>query len=149
MNKPLVAIIGTTGSGKSKLALHLASVLNGELVNADSMQIYQGLPIVTNQPSSLEISSVPHHLLAFLHVHQEYAVPDYQRDVLHAVFFFCSSSRSTTFMPEISFPSSSVEHTTTSNPSSGTINFWLQMNIPWRFRTLRYQRRNSNCFERF
>ncbi|KAK9425951.1 putative tRNA isopentenyltransferase [Seiridium unicorne] len=60
----LVAIMGTTGTGKSDLAVDLAVRFNGEIINADAMQMYKGLPIITNQISAEEQRGVPHHLLA-------------------------------------------------------------------------------------
>ncbi|KAK7954179.1 tRNA dimethylallyltransferase [Apiospora saccharicola] len=61
---PLVAIMGTTGTGKSDLAVDLAVRFNGEVINADAMQMYRGLPVITNQISAEEQRGVPHHLLA-------------------------------------------------------------------------------------
>ncbi|KAI1818144.1 IPP transferase-domain-containing protein [Poronia punctata] len=61
--EPLVVVIGTTGTGKSDLAVDLALKFNGEVVNADAMQMYRGLPVITNQISSEEQRGVPHHLL--------------------------------------------------------------------------------------
>ncbi|KAI1823323.1 IPP transferase-domain-containing protein [Xylaria intraflava] len=63
-SEPLVAIIGTTGTGKSDLAVDLAVRFNGEIINADVMQMYKGLPVLTNQISVDEQKGIPHHLLA-------------------------------------------------------------------------------------
>jgi len=61
--KPVIFILGTTGVGKSKLSLDLADRFNGEIVNADSMQIYKGNQgIMTAKPSPDEKSRVVHHL---------------------------------------------------------------------------------------
>ncbi|KAI1772919.1 tRNA isopentenyltransferase [Hypoxylon cercidicola] len=62
--EPLVTIFGTTGTGKSDLAVELACKFNGEIINADAMQMYKGLPVITNQLSLEEQRGVPHHLLA-------------------------------------------------------------------------------------
>ncbi|KAI1500565.1 IPP transferase-domain-containing protein [Biscogniauxia marginata] len=62
--EPLVAIVGSTGTGKSDLAVDLAIKFNGEIINADAMQMYKGLPIITNQISPQEQRGIPHHLLA-------------------------------------------------------------------------------------
>ncbi|KAI1076108.1 tRNA isopentenyltransferase [Whalleya microplaca] len=62
--EPLVAIMGTTGTGKSDLAVDLAIRFNGEIINADAMQMYRGLPVITNQLSIEEQRGIPHHLLA-------------------------------------------------------------------------------------
>ncbi len=60
---PLLCITGPTASGKSALALRLARELNGEIVSADSMQLYRGLEIGTAQPTAEEQALVPHHLI--------------------------------------------------------------------------------------
>ena len=58
----LILVGGPTASGKSKLALDLAISKNGEIINADSMQIYKGLPILTAQPDIRDKSTIKHHL---------------------------------------------------------------------------------------
>ncbi|KAH8664358.1 IPP transferase-domain-containing protein [Xylariales sp. PMI_506] len=68
--QPLVAIIGTTGTGKSDLAVDLAVRFNGEIINADAMQMYKGLPVITNQITAEEQRGIPHHLLATIDVEQ-------------------------------------------------------------------------------
>ncbi|KAL9625005.1 MAG: hypothetical protein Q9160_000734 [Pyrenula sp. 1 TL-2023] len=60
---PLIAIIGATGTGKSKLAVSLAQRFNGEIINGDAMQMYQGLPIITNKIPVAERGDIPHHLI--------------------------------------------------------------------------------------
>ncbi|OQO14558.1 hypothetical protein B0A48_01437 [Cryoendolithus antarcticus] len=60
---PLIAIIGATGTGKSELAVALAQRYNGEIINGDAMQLYEGLPIITNKITVEERKCVPHHLL--------------------------------------------------------------------------------------
>ncbi|KAI2643616.1 tRNA isopentenyltransferase [Xylaria nigripes] len=64
--EPLVAIIGTTGTGKSDLAVDLAVKFDGEVINADAMQMYRGLPVITNQISVENQRGIPHHLLAHI-----------------------------------------------------------------------------------
>jgi tRNA dimethylallyltransferase len=59
----VVAIFGATASGKSAVALELAERLGGEIVSADAMQLYAGLPILSNQPSEDDRRRVPHHLV--------------------------------------------------------------------------------------
>ena len=72
-----IGITGTTCVGKSRTAVVLAKLLNKEVVSADSMQIYRGLPISTAQPSQEEMCGVPHHLLAFLDWDKPFSVADY------------------------------------------------------------------------
>ena len=73
----LAVVTGPTASGKTSLAVELALELNGEIIGADSMQIYQGLPIATAQPTLEEQKGVPHHLIAFLKPDQPFSVSDY------------------------------------------------------------------------
>ena len=58
-----LAVFGPTASGKSEAALQLAHALDGEIVSCDAMQMYRGLPILTNQPSAAELEEVRHHLV--------------------------------------------------------------------------------------
>ena len=63
---PLVCIAGSTASGKSAIALKIAQRYNGIVINADSQQIYQGLPLLTAQPSLAEIKEIPHKLYQYI-----------------------------------------------------------------------------------
>lgn len=69
--EPLIVILGATGTGKSKLAVDLARRHNGEIINADAMQIYRGLPIVTNKIPEIERHGVKHHLLDIIELHDK------------------------------------------------------------------------------
>ncbi|OCK85651.1 tRNA isopentenyltransferase [Lepidopterella palustris CBS 459.81] len=69
--KPLVAIIGATGTGKSELAVDIASRFNGEIINGDAMQMYHGLPIITNKIPEAERKGIPHHLLGCIGLQEE------------------------------------------------------------------------------
>jgi tRNA dimethylallyltransferase len=59
----VVAIFGPTASGKSAVALALARRIGAEIVSCDAMQLYRGLPVLTNQPAADELAAVPHHLV--------------------------------------------------------------------------------------
>ncbi|XP_066125636.1 tRNA dimethylallyltransferase isoform X1 [Saccopteryx bilineata] len=63
---PLVVILGATGTGKSTLALQLGQRLGGEIVSADSMQVYEGLDIITNKVSTEEQRMCQHHMISFV-----------------------------------------------------------------------------------
>lgn len=80
MTGRLVVVSGPTGTGKSDLALDLARRLDGEVVNADSMQLYRRMDIGTAKLSPDERRGVPHHLLDVLDVTQTATVAAYQRD---------------------------------------------------------------------
>jgi tRNA dimethylallyltransferase len=76
---PVLAIVGPTAAGKSELAVTLAERLGGEVVNADSMQLYAGMEIGTAKPTAAERRGVPHHLLDVWDVRQPASVAVYQR----------------------------------------------------------------------
>lgn len=76
---PVLAIVGPTAAGKSALALALAEKLGGEVVNADSMQLYRGMDIGTAKLPPDERRGVPHHLLDIWEVTRPASVADYQR----------------------------------------------------------------------
>jgi tRNA dimethylallyltransferase len=75
---PLIAIVGPTGIGKSALALHLAEILPGEVVSADSRQIYRGLDIGTAKVTPEEQARVPHHLIDIVTPDQDFGLAEYQ-----------------------------------------------------------------------
>jgi tRNA dimethylallyltransferase len=77
---PLISVIGATGTGKSQLAVELALSLNGEVINADAMQLYRGLPIITNKITEAERKGVPHHLLGCLDTHDVWQVGRFVRE---------------------------------------------------------------------
>ena len=74
----LVAIVGPTGIGKSRLALHLAGLFNGEIVSADSRQVYRHMDIGTAKPSRRELALVPHHLVDIISPDEEFSLAQYQ-----------------------------------------------------------------------
>ena len=76
----IVVILGPTGVGKTKLSVELAKRLNGEVVNADSTQVYRGLDIATAKVTEAEKENIPHHLFDIKDVTEEYTVFDYQKD---------------------------------------------------------------------
>jgi len=79
--RPLVAVVGPTGSGKSALALRLAQTFHGEIVNCDSLQLYRYLDIGTAKPLAAERAGVPHHLFDLLDPDQVFTAGEYQRAV--------------------------------------------------------------------
>ncbi|OKL56759.1 hypothetical protein UA08_07903 [Talaromyces atroroseus] len=69
--QPLITVVGATGTGKTKLAVDLAKRFNGEIINGDAMQLYRGLPIITNKVPVNEREGVPHHLIDFIGLEEE------------------------------------------------------------------------------
>lgn len=78
MLRPVVAVVGPTAAGKSELSLALAHALGGEVVNADSMQLYEGMDIGTAKLTPAERRGVPHHLLDIWPVSSAASVSEYQ-----------------------------------------------------------------------
>ena len=83
--KHLVAIVGPTGIGKSRLALRLATIFQGEIVGADSRQVYRYLDIGTAKPSPQELSQVPHHVVNIVDPNQDFSLAQYQELAYRAV----------------------------------------------------------------
>lgn len=79
MRLPLIIICGATATGKSDLALEVAEKFDGEVVNADSMQLYRGMDIGTAKLMPDERRGIPHHLLDILNVDQDASVAQYQK----------------------------------------------------------------------
>lgn len=77
---PLIAVVGTNASGKSALGVELARRLDGEVVSADSRQVYRDLDLGTGKLTAAEMRGVPHHLLDVAAVTDVYSVADFQRD---------------------------------------------------------------------
>jgi tRNA dimethylallyltransferase len=76
---PVVAVVGPTATGKTALAVALAHRIGGEVVNADSMQLYRGMDIGTAKPTPAERDGVPHHVLDVWHVREPASVAEYRR----------------------------------------------------------------------
>lgn len=83
--RPYPIIAGPTASGKTVVAVKLAKEIGGEVVSADSMQIYRDIAVGTARPDEREMQGVPHHLLGFLPLDEQYSVARYVEDA-NAVF---------------------------------------------------------------
>ncbi len=81
----LVAIVGPTASGKTGTAVYVAEKLNGEIISADSMQIYKELSTGTAKPTVEETRNIPHYLIDFKSIYDEYSVADYVNDAKCAI----------------------------------------------------------------
>lgn len=77
MKQPLLMIAGPTASGKTAVAVELALRHGGEVVSADSMQVYRGMDIGTAKPTKEEMKGIPHHLLDVAEPEQPFSVADY------------------------------------------------------------------------
>lgn len=74
---PLIVVVGPTASGKTALAIDIANYGGGEIVSADSMQIYKYMDIGSAKPTAEEMSQAVHHLIGFLEPDDEFSVADY------------------------------------------------------------------------
>ncbi len=84
MNR-LLAVVGPTGVGKSRLALHLAQAFDGEIVSADSRQLYRYMDIGTAKPTREELSLVPHHLVDIVNPDEDFSLAQYQQLAYEAI----------------------------------------------------------------
>lgn len=75
--QPLIAVVGPTASGKTAVGVALAKEYNGEVVSADSMQIYKGMDIATAKPDEEEMQGIPHHLISELEPNSSFSVAEY------------------------------------------------------------------------
>lgn len=77
---PVIAVIGPTASGKTGLAVNIAKKFGGEVISADSMQIYSELTIGTAKPTEKEMDGIVHHLVGNKSIDEEYSVANYVED---------------------------------------------------------------------
>ncbi|HEX9941755.1 MAG TPA: tRNA (adenosine(37)-N6)-dimethylallyltransferase MiaA [Thermoanaerobaculia bacterium] len=83
--EPVLAIVGATATGKSALGMALARILQGEIVNADALQVYRGFDIGTAKPSPADRERVPHHLIDVLDPHEPYSAGEFARRARDAI----------------------------------------------------------------
>ena len=79
MKKPLVILTGPTAAGKTKLSINLAKAINGEIVSADSMQVYRRMDIGSAKIRPAEMQGVPHHLIDVLDPKEDFNVVLFQK----------------------------------------------------------------------
>lgn len=82
----VVSVVGPTASGKTRLSVEIAKNLNGEIVSADSMQIYKGMTIATAAPTEDEKQGIKHHLMEFLSSDKSFSVADYVEFAHKAIY---------------------------------------------------------------
>ena len=84
-NPKIVVIIGPTASGKSALAVKIAGKFNGEIVSADSRQIYRGMDIGTAKPTKKEMAGIKHHLIDIKNPNEDYSAGQYKKDAVKTI----------------------------------------------------------------
>ena len=77
MTNKVIFVVGPTASGKTDLSIKLAKEIGGEIVSADSMQIYKGINIASASPDKEEMAGIPHHLIEFLDLSEQFSVAAY------------------------------------------------------------------------
>ena len=80
MSKKIILLAGPTASGKSKLAIHLGKKINGEIINADSMQIYKEFSILSSRPNKHETKKIKHHLYGIISVKKHFSAGDWLKE---------------------------------------------------------------------
>ena len=80
--KPVIMIAGPTASGKSALAVRLARQLDGEVINADSMQVYSDLRVISARPTAPDMGGVPHHMFGHIDASVRYSVGAWTREAV-------------------------------------------------------------------
>jgi tRNA dimethylallyltransferase len=80
LSKKIILLAGPTASGKSKLAIHLAKKLKGEIINADSMQIYKEFSILSSRPNKLEVKQAKHHLFGVVSAKKYFSAGDWLKE---------------------------------------------------------------------
>ena len=86
MSKKIILLSGPTASGKSKLAIHLAKKINGEIINADSMQIYKEFSILSSRPRKFEIKRIKHHLYGIVSVKKYFSAGDWLKEAKKIIY---------------------------------------------------------------
>ena len=85
--KRVILLAGPTASGKSKLAIKLAQHFNGEIINADSMQIYEEISILTSKPKPQDVKIIRHHLYGFNSVKKNFSTGHWLKMIFQNVNF--------------------------------------------------------------
>ena len=90
MKPQVIVIADLLHHGKTKLSIELAKQINGEIVSADSMQIYKDMTIGTAKPSEKEMQGIKHYLIDNILPNQRYSVSDYKKDATKAIEEICN-----------------------------------------------------------
>ncbi len=82
---PIIALMGPTATGKTDVSIELATRLNAEIVNCDSMQVYRRMPVLSQQPTPAQRAAVPHHLFDIVEPTESFSVGQYRSAALEAI----------------------------------------------------------------
>lgn len=92
-NKRVIVIAGPTGCGKSAFSLMLAKEIGGEIISADSMQVYRGMDIGTAKPTRAEQKEIPHHLIDIRKISESFNVVDFYYEARHSCQFILANNK--------------------------------------------------------
>ena len=87
MLKKIILLAGPTASGKSKLAICLAKKLNGEIINADSMQVFKEFKILSSRPNLNDTKKIKHHLYGIISVKKYFSAGDWLKQTIKELTF--------------------------------------------------------------
>ena len=93
MKDKVIAIVGPTASGKTKMAIDLAKQINGEVISADSRYVYKGFDIASAKPTKEEMDGIPHHLIDVVEPEVDYTVADFYDDAKDAIYDIISRGK--------------------------------------------------------
>ena len=132
----VVVIVGPTASGKTTLSLELAKLFNGEIISADSRQVYKGLDIGTEKITTAEMAGVPHHSIDVCDPSEQYTALDFKTDaealvnsitkrgrlpiVVGGTFFYINTWLGLVSLPEVAPDPDLRERLETKNPPKHT-----------------------------
>lgn len=83
--KPLLVVLGPTASGKTKLSIELAKMFDGEIISADSRQLYKKMRISTDALDVSRQEGIPHHMMEFLEPNEEFTMAEYKQKAIHII----------------------------------------------------------------
>ena len=86
MKPKVIAVVGPTASGKTKLAIDLAKQINGEIISADSRYVYKGFDIASAKPTIEEREGIPHYLIDIVEPEVDYSVADFYDDAREKIY---------------------------------------------------------------
>lgn len=93
MKPKVIAIVGPTASGKTKMSIDLAKEINGEVISADSRYVYKGFDIASAKPTIEERDGIPHHLIDIVEPEFDYSVADFHDDAKKAIYDILSRGK--------------------------------------------------------
>ena len=97
MSNKIILLAGPTASGKSKLAIYLARKLKGEIINADSMQIYKEFYTLSSRPKKIEIKKAKHHLYGIVSVKNYFSAGDWFKEVKKKINLCLKKKKNTNY----------------------------------------------------